>query len=363
MNPTLNQPVCVVTRRQLTQGRSAGLELIEVDNGALKIALLPQRGMGIWKAWLGGDEFGWRSPVQVPVHPSLVPIFDPSGLGWLEGFGELLCRCGLLSNGAPDFYDNGTLKYPLHGRLANLPADDIQIVHDAATGSVSVSGDIYESRLHFHHLRLRSTVTMRPGQPTFEVFDEVVNLSARPVDIQLMYHYNIGQPVIGAGAEVVAPIKKLVPRSEHAADGVQAWNTLTPPSADDTEQVYFAELHASQSGSTLVLLKNAQNTLGSSVRFNQKQLPYFVCWKNAVDDRDGFVCGIEPGTNFPNPRSFEGNHGRVVSLAAGQSVRFDLAFSFHQGEQALGQVVGQIRDLAANAPAQIFTSPTKDWCA
>ena len=28
-------------------------------------------------------------------------------MGWLEGFDELMCRCGLESNGAPDLAANG----------------------------------------------------------------------------------------------------------------------------------------------------------------------------------------------------------------------------------------------------------------
>ncbi|OXE35403.1 MAG: hypothetical protein CGW95_14090, partial [Phenylobacterium zucineum] len=42
-------------------------------------------------------------------------------------------------------------------------------------------------------------------------------------------------------------------------------------------------------------------------------LPYFVIWKNTVDVSDGYVCGLEPSTNFPNPRTFEETKGRVYS--------------------------------------------------
>ena len=77
-----------------------GVDTVEVNNGKLKFTVVPTRGMGLWKAWLGDSEIGWNSPVKGPVHPSLVPVADPSGLGWLEGFDELMCRCGLESNGA-----------------------------------------------------------------------------------------------------------------------------------------------------------------------------------------------------------------------------------------------------------------------
>ena len=65
--------------------------------------MLPDRGLGIWKIMAGGVELGWQSPVHGPVHPRFVPLAEPSGLGWLDGFDELVARCGLVSNGAPDF--------------------------------------------------------------------------------------------------------------------------------------------------------------------------------------------------------------------------------------------------------------------
>ncbi len=115
-----------VKKRGLHGGLRSGMEIIEVDNGRLKYWLLPERGMGIWKAWLDGIEIGWQSPVRGPVHPQFVPIHEESGLGWLAGFDELLCRCGLESNGEPEFDAKGKLKYPLHGKIANLPAHQVE---------------------------------------------------------------------------------------------------------------------------------------------------------------------------------------------------------------------------------------------
>lgn len=355
-------PPCRIERKTLPGGRSAGMEAIEVDNGRLRLLVLPQRGMGIWKAWLGGLEWGWNSPVGGPVHPSLVPIFDPSGLGWLEGFDELLCRCGLASNGAPDFDARGGLKYPLHGRIANLPADTVDVAVDPASGALRVTGVCHEVRFHYDKLRLRSTLTLRPGAAGFEIEDEVTNLSAQPTGVQLLYHYNLGAPLLGAGASVVAPVRKLVPRNARAVEGVRHWQRCDAPRAGSTEQVYFAQLHADADGQTLAMLKNAAGDLASSVRFDTRQLPCFVVWKNGADARDGYVTGIEPGTNFPNPRSFEAAKGRVVELAARATARYDLGFAFHQGRQEVEAVAARIARLQDGREPSIHATPDADWC-
>ena len=41
-------------------------------------------------------------------------------------------------------------------------------------------------------------------------------------------------------------------------------------------------------------------------------MPWFTQWKNTTSVADGYVTGIEPGTNFPNPRTYEGEQGRVI---------------------------------------------------
>ena len=54
-------------------------------------------------------------------------------------------RCGLESNGAPEFDDEtGRLKYPLHGRIANKPAQSVVVTVDDETGEVAVTGVVSE---------------------------------------------------------------------------------------------------------------------------------------------------------------------------------------------------------------------------
>ena len=39
--------------RTLTGGVREGVDTVEVNNGKLKFTVVPTRGMGLWKAWLG----------------------------------------------------------------------------------------------------------------------------------------------------------------------------------------------------------------------------------------------------------------------------------------------------------------------
>ena len=42
-----------VEKRQLTGGRQDGVDIIEVDNGALKFTVVPTRGFNVWTANVG----------------------------------------------------------------------------------------------------------------------------------------------------------------------------------------------------------------------------------------------------------------------------------------------------------------------
>jgi hypothetical protein len=350
-----------VRRTTLRGGVRRGVDTIEIDNGRFRFIVVPTRGMGLWKGWLGQTEIGWRSPVKGPVHPSFVPLAEPSGLGWLEGFDELVCRCGLASNGAPDFGPGGSWRFPLHGRIANLPAHRVELAVDDASGELSISGVVDETRFLFQKLRLKASYKTKVGQSGLVITDEVTNLSADPAEMQLLYHVNFGPPLVDPGAKLVAPVQAVVPRDARAAEGIGTWDSYAAESHRFAEQVYFFELLADREGMTRVLLKNAHATHGASLRYSVRQLPHFTLWKNTQMAADGYVTGLEPGTNFPNPRSFEGQQGRFVKLAAGETARFEVELEVHEGAAAIAAAEREIAGLQGGRKPEVFAAPQPGW--
>lgn len=352
-----------VKTHKLVGGLRDGVDTVVIDNGVCRFTVVPTRGMGIWKAWVGSLQIGWNSPVPGPVHPAFVPVTEPSGLGWLDGFDELLVRCGLYSNGAPDFTDKGVLTQPLHGRIANIPAHTVNLEIDTATGEITLIGIVDECRFHFQKLRLKTTLKTKPGEHGFRITDEITNLSGGAGTAQMLYHVNFGPPILDAGAKVVAPVKALVPRTAHAAKDVPTWDTFPHDQPGSEEQVYFFELLSDAAGQTQTLLKNAHGTQGVSLKFNTKQLPCFTLWKNTPAVEDGYVTGLEPGTNYPNPRAHETEQGRVLKLKAGETVRLELALEVHADVASVQAAESAVKKLAGNTPPKVFDAPQPGWCA
>ncbi len=352
-----------VRKLKLAGGASQGVDLIHVDNGVLAFDVVPTRGMGIWKAYFGKTEFGWQSPVRGPVHPSLVPLMEPSGLGWLDGFDELLCRCGLESNGAPEFAENGQLLYPLHGRIANRPAHKVIVEIDDESGDIVILGEVDEARLFFNKLRLNTEMRTRVGHPGLTILDSVTNISAQECDLELLYHINFGLPFLTPGAEVVLPVAKMAPRDATAVEDLTEWSSYGPETPGAAEAVFFFELAADANGNTMALLKNADGDRAVGLRMNRAQLPYFALWKNPQAAADGYVTGLEPAINFPNPKSFEAKQGRVAKLAPGETRLFEITFDMYGGTDAVSAAEEEVKKLQEDTEPDVLNAPDPQWSA
>ena len=360
---SLGRDDLAVQPQLLFGGLCDGVQVLHVTSGDFSFSVLPTRGMSVWQAQFKHDPIRWQSPVRGPVHPKFVNLGEPSGLGWLDGFDELLVRCGLESNGAPEFADNGQLTYPLHGRIGNKPAHDVSVTIDDQAEEITIVGVVDEIRFHFLKLRLKSTIKIKAGEQGFRIHDDIQNLSESQADFQLLYHTNFGVPLLDAGARVVAPIKTLVPRNDHAAAGIDNWDSYEAPQPGFEEQVYFMELLGNPLGATQTLLRNAHGTRGVSLFFNIKHLPCFTVWKNTTAVADGCVTGIEPGTNFPNPRSFEGEHDRVIKLAPKGSFGLDFQLAYHSDVADVEVAEKAVAKLQGSTKPTIHRTPQSDWCA
>ncbi len=348
-----------VRTRRLSGGLRDGVLLVELVAGDTKVFVLPDRGLGLWKIMAGGVEMGWQSPVHGPVNPRFVSLSEPSGLGWLDGFDELVARCGLVSNGAPDVDATGRLRHGLHGRIANLPAHHLDVTLDEAAGTITLTGAVDETRFLCHALRMTTSLTLQADRHRVSWTDSVKNISDRPSTMQMLYHVNFGPPLLGPGAEVVAAIDELAPRDGAAVGDVDTWHRFVSPQAGRGEQVHFARIRPASDGMATALLVGPDARNAATLTWRAETLPCFTLWKNQGGLADGYVTGFEPGTNFPNPRSFEESQGRLVSLAPGQSVRFDLAIEHLAGDAIAGarqRIAGQ----AASEPV-VHREPKPGW--
>ncbi|QDV36772.1 aldose 1-epimerase family protein [Tautonia plasticadhaerens] len=347
-----------ISKRTLRGGRREGVDLIRLHNGQLSIDILPTRGMGIWRGQFRGDRLGWSSPVvDGPVHPSQVNLAGLGGFGWLDGFDELLARCGLEHNGPP--IQEGPFAHGLHGRIQNIPAHSVSIqICDTPPYELIVEGQVDEARLFGLRMRMKTRYRTVPGSNRLSIRDEFVNLGDRPARLAALYHWNLGPPYLEQGSRFVAAIRSVVPQTPRAAEGVGRFDTFGAPEPGFAEQVYLMELigHGTE-GSTPTMLRSASGDKAVVLRFATSQLPCFTLWKNTMGPGEGYVTGLEPATNYPNPRTFERRHGRFVELAPGETHVAELTLEILDHPQAIASVEAEVEALQARVSPTVLDSP------
>jgi Domain of unknown function (DUF4432) len=360
-----------IRKRTLHGGLREGVDLIEVNNGALSFSVLPTRGMGLWRGEFRGHSLGWRSPVNGPVHPQFVNLADRDGLGWLAGFDEWLCRCGLANNGPPgeDCYTDKAGqdhrdRLTLHGRIANAPAHAVEVrVSLDPPHELIVSGQVEEGCLFFPHLALSTTYTTAPHSNRLVIHDVVENRSAQPAEMQLLYHCNIGPPFLEAGSRVVVPIHEMAPMTARAAEGMDTLDTYAGPTTGFAEQVYAYDPLADGKGHTMALLYNATSDKGIAVRWNRNELPCFTVWKNTGALEDGYVTGLEPATNYPNFKSIERQQGRVRLLPPGGRWECTWSLEILDSSAAVSKALAEVVALQSHAKAVVHRTPDPRFSA
>ncbi|MBL4885663.1 MAG: aldose 1-epimerase family protein [Planctomycetaceae bacterium] len=352
-----------VKKSTMSSGVSAGIELIEVNNGLQTVSILATRGMGLWKIEREGCRFGWDSPVLQPVHPAYINLKSRNNLGWVEGFNELLCRCGLSFNGPPGIDDGAASPLEsdvtLHGQIANLPAESVEIEFEtnAESETIVIRGIVREASLFGPNLELQAEYRISLGCDEIQICDTVLNRASRPAELELLYHINVGQPVLESGASWKAPIQSLAPKDARAAEDIATPFTYLPPTVGYAEQVYFCKLNGDSQKRSAAMVKSSSGNSGFGIEFDLQSLPYFTIWKNTQATEDGYCTGLEPSTSYPNFKAFERTQGRVVNIGAGESWQTVLKLktladnkSVEAFSQKIDAIQGDSQPVIHNAP-------------
>jgi hypothetical protein len=345
-----------VRKRTLHGGRQEGSTLIEVTAGDFAVVLSPTRGMGVMSARCGQTVHGWSSPVDEVVHPAFMRLGERGGLGWLEGFNELMVRCGYEWNGHPA--REGERVFTLHGRAGNIPASRVTVeIESEAPHRIRVKGLLKEKAFKFVDFEVETCLTVTPGQSGFAIDDRLTNRGDYDKPYQALYHTNFGRPLLEEGARIVAPFKRVAPFNERAKQGLAAWDTYLGPTRDFDEEVFACEMLAGADHRTLAALVNKAGDAGVAVRFDVRGLPVFTLWKNTDTEKQGYVTGLEPGTSYPYARPVQEKLKRLPTLAAGASVDFAMAVEFLSTKAAVDAVAAESAAIAAGRSPTVKSKP------
>jgi hypothetical protein len=318
---------------QLQEGQEAGVRIADVRSGSgLRFQISLDRGMDISVAEYKGMSLAWRS-AQGDVHPS---HFDPKGLGWLRSFpGGLMTGCGMTTAGAPSV-DAGE-ELGIHGRLSNLPASNIQTKTewDGDRCVFKVGGVVREGAIFQSNLVLYRTVEVELGKSVITVHDRVTNKGFRQSPLMMLYHINLGWPLLDDGADVHLNARSMKPRDAEAEKGTASWAKISSPISGYKEQVFYHDLIADNNGLASALLANRTLGLGVFAQYRQKELPRFIQWKMVGEGE--YVLGFEPANCLVEGRAKERERGTLQFLEPGETREFLVHIGVLDGNGAIDQ--------------------------
>lgn len=314
-----------VEEHRLVGGKGDGMRLLQVKNGqGLEFTISVDRCADISRLSLDGKNFGYFSPCGYVD----APYYDDKEDGFLKSFtAGFLTTCGLTAVGCP-CSDEGE-KLPLHGTISNCPAEWIS--HEVAGEEIRIRARINQMRIFGTKLVLHREIRCSLEKNEIILHDRIENQGDRRVPVMILYHMNMGYPLLSEKAVLQIPSKKVTARNAHAAEGLDTWNQILAPVAGFEEQCYFHEFD--QKG--LALLYNQEIEKGIAIQFNPKRLDYFVEWK-MMGEKD-YVLGLEPGNCHPDGRDKMRTEKRLKFLDPNASVNYTIKITLISGQQGFVQ--------------------------
>jgi hypothetical protein len=294
--------------------------------------------MDISEARYCGMSLCWRSSVG-----DLAPSFyDARGEEWLRTFsGGLLTTCGLTQVGDPESADGEELG--LHGRISACPAERVSLSEqwEGDDRVLSVSGTVREGRLYGHVLEMHRTIRATADGAAFALSDRIVNAGARTAPCMLLYHINIGFPLLDEGTELIAPSGSPELRTTGACLAEDGYTNMQGPSPDYREREYTHTMQPDSEGRVTVAVINRRlaDGIGLRLRYQHRQLPCFNEWRRLTNAE--YVLGIEPGTCLPLGRTHERQAGRLLELDAGQEISAGFEIDIVEGTDAVAALARQ----------------------
>ncbi|WP_047289926.1 aldose 1-epimerase family protein [Pseudomonas protegens] len=348
-----------VTLRILHGGRQEGVSIVDIDNGVMQLSVVPTRGMNVLQASVGEVRLGWDSPVKEVVNPAFIELNGRGGLGWLEGFNELVARCGYEWVGHPGL-DNGEL-LTLHGRAANIPASKVTLhIDEQPPYAIHLRGELKEQAFKKVDFSVATELVTEPGSTSFILNDRLTNNGDYAKEYQALYHSNFSTPFLEQGAKFAAPVKQVSPFNDKAKADLGDWQTYRGPTRDYDETVYNLVPYADARGETLAVLHNKAGSLGVSLGFNTGQLPVFSLWKNTDTQGQGYVTGLEPGTSFSYNRRYQRPLNLVPSIGAKEQRQFQIRYSLLADKAAVDKALSRVSQIQDGRQTEVRPTPLVD---
>lgn len=322
---------------QLTSGQGSGVRAIDVRNGSgLEFTIVPDRGMDIAWCRFEGMPVSFISKVGV----NSAGYYEETDKGFIRGFyGGLLTTCGYTHMGKV-CEDEGE-KLGLHGYANHIRAHDVSVYQEWEGDEfvIKVRGKVVEAKVFGANIVLTRVISTRLCDNRIIIEDSIESCGFDAQPFMLLYHHNLGYPIVSENTVLYTSEGDVLPQSEHATDDIQRYKEFQAPTNGYKAQVFCHKLQPDANGDVFACLFNNKlgvSGKGSYIKFNNSTLPYLMEWKQM---REGdYAVGLEPATWLTEGRNVARERGELDFIQAGEIKKFKLEIGIILNEEHLKRI-------------------------
>ena len=288
--------IASIQRYTVTEGREKGLDIIDCNNGKLRFLLNVTKALDIMQLWHEGQNMSFVSK----------NAFTARENDFLNRFeGGMIYTCGLDNMGRRD-------GFILHGSHHNQNA---QVIHaECNEEGITVEAEVRETALFGQNLVFRRRVTTAIGSGSVAIEDSIENAGFTDANYGILYHINLGYPMLDEGTRIVCDAKEISSRTEFATANIKDVFNMTDSVAGQDEMCYYLTLDKPQ-----VSLVNDKIGKTFTVSYSKETLPYFLEWKSMASG--DYALGLEPTTTVLD------NEFKYKTLKPEEKVTFNIELS------------------------------------
>lgn len=258
-------------RYTITEGREKGLEVIDCDNGTIRFLLNVTKACDMMQLYHKGQNMTFVSKNG----------FIKRELPFVNRFeGGMLYTCGLDSCGEREGFEE-------HGSFHNTPAEILRA--ECSEEGIVVEALVRDTAMGGKNLVLHRRITTDIGASQVSVVDRLTNHGFFDEKYCLLYHVNLGYPLVDADAKIVCDSAECMPRTAWAEKNLDSAYQISEPAPGFEETCYYLMPKTPK-----VSLVNEKIGKKFTVSYSADTLPQFLEWKNMTSG--DYAVGLEPAT-------------------------------------------------------------------
>lgn len=318
MNPYIghDSQVYGAEEHRLVGGKGDGMRIFEVNNGkGLELTICPDRCGDITRLRFQGINLSYFSPCGYAAPSYYEGIGDKFLKTFTAGF---LTTCGLQAVGTPGV-DAGE-ELPLHGSIGHQPCEYAYWTEE--DGKLIVHTQVKDETIFGRKLRLSRKIVVSLEENSFEIQDSIENTGDKEEPFEILYHMNMGYPLLDEDSEIMIPSIAVKGRDAHAADDIENWMHMEKPTPGYQERCYY---HTFENGRGMAGIYQPKLDIELKMEFDANELDGFTEWK-MMGVRD-YVLGLEPGNCTPDGRAAMREQGMLKFLQPGEVKHYTVKIS------------------------------------